>query len=179
MSIEKLAAVLPPPAGPVETPRRGAEDWAAVEGGLGTPLPPDYKAFVEGYGTGAIDDFLWVFNPFSANEHANLISQTKVRLDSLRSLRDEFQLDIRYELFPAGGGLLPFGATANGDVLFWETAGEPQDWAVIVGESRASEYESFGSNMTGFLHDILSRKEVSRIFPEDFPTASPVFKPVA
>lgn len=176
MSIEQLSAVLTPPPSPVETPRH-AEDWAAAEAELGTPLPADYKAFVERYGTGAVDDFLWVFNPFSANEHVNLVSGGRTRLDGLRSLRDEFDVEIGHELFPAAGGLLPFGATDNGDVLFWEAAGEPETWTVIVRDARAPEYERFGSNMTGFLHDILSRKEVCGIFPESFPDEHPVFTP--
>jgi hypothetical protein len=178
MSIEQVTAVLTPPPSPVETPRH-AEDWAAAEADLGTPLPADYKAFIEQYGTGVVDDFLWVFNPFSANEHANLASEARGRLDALRSLRDEFEVDIRHELFPAVGGLLPFGATANGDVLFWETAGEPRNWTVIVSDARAPEYEHFRSNMTDFLHDILSRKEVCRIFPGSFPGPHPVFRSVA
>lgn len=177
MSIEQLSAVLEPPASPVETPRR-AEDWAAAEADLGTPLPADYKAFIERYGSGVVDDFLSVFNPFAANEHVNLASAGRARLDGLRMLRDEFDIDTGHELFPAAGGLLPFGATDNGHVLFWETKGEPQDWTVIVREPRAPRYERFASNMTGFLHDILSRREVCAVFPEDFPDAHPVFTPV-
>jgi hypothetical protein len=177
MSIERLLEILTPPPAPAEAPPGGA--WAEVEGHVGSPLPDDYKAFVERFGTGRIDNFIWVFNPFSKNRHVNLVEQVEVRLDALKVLRDEFDEELPYKLYPEPSGLLPFAATDNGDVLHWKTDGPPNDWTVVVNESRAPEYEEFDTGMTGFLSDILTRARACRIFPSSFPGQSPTFEPVS
>jgi SMI1-KNR4 cell-wall len=177
MSIERLLAILTPPPAPAETPPR--EGWHEVESRIGTALPGDYKAFVERYGTGSIDSFLWIFNPFSRNEHVNLIAQVQTQLDALRALRDEFGEDLPYSLYPDDGGLLPFAATDNGDVLHWKTEGTPDEWTVVVNDSRAPEYEEFRSGLTDFLSNLLTRAEACRIFPSGFPQENVTFKPVS
>lgn len=42
---------------------------------LGMILPLDYKKFINKYGTGSINDFIWILNPFSENENLNLIKK--------------------------------------------------------------------------------------------------------
>jgi hypothetical protein len=69
--LERLGQLLPPPEDPVEPGR--PDGWAAVEAALGTGLPSDFKAFTERYGSGMVDDFLYLFNPFAAGEDGNLL----------------------------------------------------------------------------------------------------------
>jgi hypothetical protein len=174
-SLERLLSVLPPPAHPAEVSRR--DDWKAVEAEMGTTLPDDHKEFIGTYGTGRIDGFLWVFNPFSENENLNLITAGKVRLDALRELRDEFGEEVPYKLFPEDGGLLPFAATDNGDVLYWKTSGSPDDWTNVVNESRGPDYEEHQVGVVNFLYGILTREIICSIFPPDFPADSHSFTP--
>ena len=69
--LERLRQLLPPPANPVEPGR--PDGWAKVEAALGTGLPGDFKGFTELYGSGTVDDFLYLFNPFAQGPDGNLV----------------------------------------------------------------------------------------------------------
>lgn len=166
MAIDYLKAVISPPMNVSEA--RGAGGWAGVEGRMGTALPNDYKEFIDAYGSGQIGGFIWVFNPFSINENLNLEKQAIRQATVLDELRSYGEV-VPYESFPSVGGILPFGITDNGDVLFWQTGGNPNDWTVLVNEARSPEWEVFSSSLTRFLAEILSRKVVCRAFPKKFP----------
>lgn len=64
--LDRLRSLLPAPPQPVEAPT--AADWDGLHSRLGFVLPADYQAFLNAYGSGIIDHFCWVLNPFSANE---------------------------------------------------------------------------------------------------------------
>lgn len=162
MSIDALVAVLPPPDGvlPVTASR-----WDAVERQVGTALPPDYKAFIDRYGLGRIAEFLSVFTPFSDNPHANLLEQAKGQLSARRELSLILDEPLTFDLYPVSGGLLPFGGTDNGDVLFWLTQGKPEQWCVVVGDSRTLEHETHPTSVTIFLVDYLTGRLSSSIVP--------------
>ena len=66
-----------PPVAPVETP--SAIGWQSVEATMRIELPSDYKEFIAYYGTGAVDNFLVVLNPFSCNDNLNLIKRSGSR----------------------------------------------------------------------------------------------------
>jgi hypothetical protein len=141
-------------------------------------LPSDYKAFIERYGSGTIDHFLWVLNPFSANKNANLLEQRESILNAVRELKKDWPDQHPYNLFPEPSGLLPFGGSDNGDMVFWLTDGEPDEWRVVVNAARDPEYDRFDCNMTDFLAGILTRRIRSIVFPDGFPSPQPVFDPV-
>ena len=113
MSLQELAAVLPPPAEPRET--RG--EWAKVEAEVGTPLPADFKDYVARYGTGVVNEFLWPLNPFAANENINLVAEIRFQLETLRETRAKFPRKFTFAIFPEPGGYLPWGRSENGDVM--------------------------------------------------------------
>lgn len=174
MSIQDIVSIMPPPASPFEVLTQS--DWPIVEERLGTALPDDFKEFIEVYGTGAMDKFLWIFNPSSANENMNLIDQAKIQLNVLSELRS-YGETVPYDLFPAQGGILPFAITDNGDVLFWQTIGKPNDWTVLVNESRSPDWVSYAMPMGEFLLGILSHRLVCTLFPKSFPGPTPCFEP--
>ena len=175
MSIDRLKAVLPLP--PEHPAKREADAWAGVERSF-TPLPADYKDFIDEYGPGYVSEFIWVLSPFIENEYYNLMRQTELQLGALRELKAKHKNEVAYDLFPAKGGLLPFALTDNGDVLYWKTAGEPVSWSVVVNASRDPECQEFRTDMTGFLADIITKRLICRIFPDDFPSGAPTFQPV-
>ncbi len=171
MSIEMLTAIVLPPSVPVDS----GGSWASVEAKLGTRLPSDYRAYIETFGSGCLDDFIWVFNPFSTNPNLNLHARSEAALQALRELQSQHASEVSYPLFPAVAGLLPWGATDNGDVLYWLTMGPPDEWDVVVNAARDARTERYAAGMTAFLAKILEGEATSRIFPTDFPSSDHSF----
>lgn len=173
MSLAELLAVAPPPLN-----RAVADDdeWHDVERAIGTPLPSDYKAFVGHYGLGKLGDFIVVFTPSHDIPHVNLSNQIRQRLDTLQQLASEWGETLPHPLYPAPGGLLPFGATDNGDVLYWLTSGSPDRWTVVVNESRGPDYDHHDCSMTTFLAEVISGQRRCSIFPSGFPREA-TFRP--
>ncbi|HJW58312.1 MAG TPA: hypothetical protein VJ931_01660, partial [Actinomycetota bacterium] len=147
--LEALRQLLPPPADPVEPGR--PDGWAAVEAAIGTQLPGDFKAFTELYGSGMVDDFLYLFNPFAAGQDGNLLVEKDRVLAAYRQTRARFPDRLPLPPFPEEGGVLPLGRTENGDELYWVTKRDPDDWPVALLESRAALLEVHPMPVTGLL----------------------------
>jgi len=175
VSIAVLKRLVVPPSSPLEVPL--SPPWDNLEQTIGTPLPNDFKACVETFGSGSFDNFLWVLNPFSANPHLRLADQIKRTLGALRELKSDDPEELPYSLFPEDEGLLPWGMTDNGDGLYWHTGGDTSRWTVVVNAARDPECEEFPLGLTDFLVQILSKKVRSDIFPGDFPHTNPAFHP--
>ncbi|MGW0949656.1 SMI1/KNR4 family protein [Streptomyces sp. NPDC002623] len=148
--VDRIRHVLPP------SPSGGdLVDWEMVARTTGWQFPPDYKAFVELYGGGEIDEYLSVSTPpVEGSPLGDLLDRVDPALPS----------DCREELaphLPAGvePRLLPFGDTANSDVVFWLIEGAPEKWKVVVfrrqspyGEKR---WSIFDGGMVDFFWSIL------------------------
>ena len=169
MSMDSLVRLMPVPSKPREVPR--AEDLRQAEAKLG-PLPEDYKRFLSAFGTGQIDDFLWIFNPAASSKHLNLLHQAPLQLSVLKEIKKQAEPSV-LEQYPSS--LLPFGKSDNGNILFWISVGEPSGWKVLVHDSRAPQVETFDLDMTSFLTQVLSQKVRCSLFPDDFPSDSPAF----
>lgn len=172
MSAIDVAKLIPPPDNPNEAPQQ--HEWPQIEAQLGTSLPVDYKDFISLYGTGKIDNFLWIFNPLSQNENINLATQIRIQLDALSELQTYGEI-LPYKLYPERDGIFPFGITENGDVLYWKTTGSPAAWSVLVNEARSPEWEAFSMTMTEFLLEVLNRRIHPSAFPAVFPSNAPAF----
>lgn len=170
MSINDVVLLLPPPTKPSEIPAR--VDWQTIENSTGA-LPADYKEFVERFGTGKVDDFITICNPFSANTFVNLASFGDLARRGIeREVASESWSRVG-ELNPAT--LKPFGTTDNGDRLAWVARGEPDDWKVMVLSARSTEVDFFEGCMTEFIAAVLRGEVRSNVFPEDFPSEHPQF----
>ncbi len=163
--LERLRQLLTPPADPVEPGR--PDGWAAAERNLGTALPGDFKAFTELYGSGTVDDFLYLFNPFASGQDGNLLAEKDRVLAAYGQTRARFPDRLPLPPFPEPGGVLPLGRTDNGDELYWVTAGDPDGWPVALLESRAALQELHAMPVTGFLAALAANQLTSRILPED------------
>ena len=163
--LERLRQLLPPPADPVEPGR--PDGWAEVEAAIGTQLPGDFKAFTERYGSGTVDDFLYLFNPFASGQDGNLVVEKDRVLAAYRQTRARFPDRLPLPPFPEEGGVLPLGRTENGDELYWVTEGHPDDWSVALLESRAALLEVHPMPVTGFLAALAANQLTSRILPAD------------
>lgn len=167
MTLTSLRKILIPPAKPIEA--GSTEKWPKIEKSLGTSLPSDYKKYINTFGTGQIGAFLFPFNPFSKNKNLNLLKQVPIRLDALRTLKEQGgEEECPYPLFPESGGLLPWGATDNGDVLFWLMTKRPNNWPVVINESRGPMFEQYDETMTTFLAKLIANDIHSKIIPNNF-----------
>jgi len=170
-SLKELVEVLAPPESPLEVPAES--DWSRCKRDLGM-LPSDFIDFLSIYGTGTIDEFLWIFNPASKNEFLEFESSIRRILEALRETASQFPGDFPMPIYPDPGGFLPFGTSDNGDTLFWVTEGEPDEWKVAVMGPRSPDVFHFSGGMVEFLTQVLLRKVSCDRFPDDFPGDPPI-----
>jgi hypothetical protein len=163
--LEQLRLLLPPPAEPLEA--APPDGWDEVEAALGTALPADFKAFTELYGSGKVDDFLYLFNPFAQGQDGNLLYEKDRVLAAYAETRARFPERLPLPPFPEEGGVLPLGRTDNGDELYWVTGGDPADWPVALLESRAARQEVHRMPVTGLLVALAAGELVTRILPDE------------
>lgn len=98
----------------------------------------DYKDFIGIYGTGGVDKFLWILTPFVQDENVNFFKRLKIINKAYLELRQRFPQYYKHKVFPEVGGLLPWAYTDNDDELYWLTIGKPNEWHIIVYETRSS-----------------------------------------
>jgi hypothetical protein len=149
-------------------------DWEAIERKLQTGLPRDYKAFADDFGLGRIGGFLWVFMPDQANSHLDLYEQTLRHGETLAQLRNDELYPVPFDSFPAGGGLIPWGITDNGDTCYWKTDGEPDEWQVVVTDDRMNDWERFAMGFSEFLRQLLSGGVNSGVMGDEWLIVRPV-----
>jgi len=169
--IDELAELMPLPPQPLEVP--SWKDWRRYEHEL-TKLPGDYKEFIRRYGTGVIDDFLWVFNPAADNPYLNLISQAQSILPALEETSRKFPDLFSVPTFPEVSGFLPFASTDNGDNVFWVADGKPDQWTIAVMGPRSPDCFYHGVGIVDFLVSMIRGDTRCRIFPADFPSDPPL-----
>ncbi len=162
-SVDALVALVGPGRRP--PPR---VDWVAVQRAVGSVLPVDYRTLVDVLGPIAVAGFAGVFAPGCPNPNLDLLVQVGARLGALRELKQQEGEDAcPYPLWFEPDGLLPWGATDNGDVLYWRTRGHPDQWTVVVGESRGPMFEEFPIPTADFLHALVEGRLASQVLPED------------
>lgn len=165
-ALEELRNVLPPP----ETPREAGSpaDWAIAERALNFVFPGDYKEFVNVYGTGGVNDFIWLISPMPVDRPPLDQSYLLGPVASLRQMREEFGARAcPYPLYPEPSGLVAWGQTTNGDMLYWRTEGQPETWPVVIADIRSAEFEEHPESMTSFLAKVLTGEIVTEMFPDD------------
>jgi len=108
-------------------------DWPAVEAELRVGLPADYRAFVERFGAGSVNQELYVDAPFAPSAHFDLIAAHAEWAQALRQLHQEFPEYQPYPPYPAPGGLLLWGKTTTRVSLSWRTDDpDPDAWPVVL-----------------------------------------------
>lgn len=174
--MENLLGILSPPASPHNTGDKQA--WRDFVSTLGTELPSDYKKFIETYGTGGVDNFIWILTPFVSDENVNFLKRKKDISEAYLQSKQDFPEYYKHDIFPMTGGLIPWAFTDNGDELYWLTEGSPDNWKVVVYETRSSENYTYSLTMTQFMYQILTKDLMCDAFPSDFPSGNPIFKSV-
>jgi hypothetical protein len=130
------------------------------------------------YGSGYFMAFLGVSVPASRNRNVQLA-------DGVRHVARMFaeggfeEGELPYPCWPEPGGLLPFGATDNGDYLLWLTRGSPAAWRVVVWDRRLGNFEVFDCDLTDFLAGLAGGEIEPEEFPDDLLPCDCLFAPNA
>ncbi|GAA4256650.1 hypothetical protein [Dactylosporangium darangshiense] len=165
MHLERLIALLGLPA----TATVPAADWSSIG-----PVPDDYRAFVDAYGAGLVDDHLTVCAPGAPRDWADLAphnawAQECVRLDFAGPGNYEGDWPVgdashwtadREDVpswFTPGDDLFSWGSTGNGDLLFWHVRPgvAPNDWPVVLKEE-GTYWERFDAPFAATLAGLLA-----------------------
>jgi hypothetical protein len=154
MSIDSLRAIVPPPSNPIATGTPEAMQQFEVE--IGTRLPSDYREFVQVYGVGRIGRFFRVFSPFSRSKYTNLGKGIKDISEIFHQVFDPETFP--YPFYPEAHGLLCWATEDNGNYIFWQTKGQPDEWPVVAVEVRGNEDRLFKKTMTEFLVGVLTKR---------------------
>lgn len=145
-------------------------DWAALEAGLGTALPSDFRSLAEAYPVLLIDDFLMVSVPRPGAE-ASWASES--REDEI--LQDLYEMgDTQdYVPYPQLGGLLGWAQSNSGDAVYWRTSpSDPDAWPVVV-RGDNGDWSEFSVGAVEFLAGVYRRAIHVPGMPRDFPSDSP------
>lgn len=108
-------------------------------------------------------EFLGVCVPRAKNPNVRFEAQVGLMCQTFADWTDE---ELPYPMWPAPGGLIPFGGTDNGDFLFWLQKGAPDDWCVVVWDRGMQEFEVLNCGLTAFLAGLATDKVAPAGFPE-------------
>jgi hypothetical protein len=149
-----------------------------AERSLGVALPADYKQIVSAYGSGCFNAFVRIFNPIATSPYGNLLSQRILQGDIEEETRDDDYPVYPHPVVPAIPGILPFGITDNGNVLFWIVgSSDTARWTLAVNDPRSDRRDVFHLDLVSFLCQLLVGEIRCSVFPDSFPGAEPRFEP--
>ena len=140
--------------------------WEVIENENNIVFPEDYKWFLENYGAGSINNFLWIFSPICDNLNLNSFEQYKIMKNSYEFMINCELIEHEYSFYNNGIGLFPWGITDNGDELYWNYLDGRTE--IIIFASRYADILSCKLNMIDFLSGILTKKIECALFPDDF-----------
>lgn len=169
--IQGLVEVLSPPDQPLYASEL---DWQSVERRYGFSVPNDFREFVSLYGSGIVDGFLWVLNPFCVNPNVNFETSLYL-IESYSQMKSDFPEDYPRPDFPNEGSFFPWAITDNGETISWILHGQPNEWPVSVQSVDQADEEAYACGAVDFLQRILRREVRSRILPCQFPSDAPSF----
>lgn len=141
-------------------------DWETIENEFNISFPEDYKWFLEKYGVGSINDFLWIFSPICVNSNLNSVEQYKSMKKSYEFMKCNNLIEFEYSFYDNGIGLFPWGITDNGDELYFNYLDCSTE--IVVFASRYTDAMTCKMNITDFLSGILTKEIKCNFFPDDF-----------
>ncbi|MBD0670426.1 SMI1/KNR4 family protein [Streptomyces sp. CBMA156] len=121
------------------------ELWSASQACLGLVLPTDYKAFLDLFGPGAVDGYLWLDRP---------VDGTREEAEELWPLEEKRRDDLEvhpWPFHPEEGGLINWGHDEQANWYYFLTLEpDPDDWRIIVRSEIGEWFETAGT-FTEFL----------------------------
>ncbi|MFD7321558.1 SMI1/KNR4 family protein [Streptomyces sp. NPDC059875] len=114
--------------------------WEASEAYLGLTLPSDYKAFLDLYGPGAIDGYLWLDRPVAGT------AEEAERLWPPRLPEDRDADLYPWPFHPEAGGLIEWGHDEEGNAYFFlPLEPDPDEWRIVVQGGCGGWFETAGT----------------------------------
>lgn len=150
-----------------KTNRKMERNWKDAEKKIGIKLPSDYKNFIDKYGTGGLDNFLWVLTPFDEG-YINLIKRSEIILCAYEESKTQSDDGFVHDVYPNKDGIFPWGYTDNGDELYWKTNEDSGKWDIVVYPSRESFGYVYKMSLTEFLYKLIVKELICSAFPNDF-----------
>lgn len=136
--IDAWRRLVPPPAEPPDP-----VDWTALSQRLGTTLPADYRAYIDLYGLGCVNDLYWVLHPYGTPDRLNLGAQWNAPDPPL--------------LTPRPPGLRPCATDEDAGLLYWDTAApDPDAWTVVYRDEDGDAWHPYDLTLVGFLHAVFT-----------------------
>ena len=146
----------------------GTKDkWNRIQKELDISFPKDYINFIDYYGTGGIGDFWWFLTPYEEDLNVNYKKRSGEMLEAYQESKQKFPEYFSHNLYPEDDGLLPFAYTDNGDELYWLTKGNPEQWHVVIYESRSPEFYYYSMGLAEFLCKMIKGEISCEIFESD------------
>ena len=147
--------------------RSKKNSYEAAEKKMKVVFPQDYKEWIDSYGGGAINGFLWILSPFSDNPYLNMIDSFADMRSAYSRMKSDFpEYFKKYTFYNGKRGLFPWGASDNGDEFYWNI--QDGDEEIVVCASGYAEMISYKMSMEEFLFKLLSKEIECSVFPEDF-----------
>lgn len=151
----------------IEVIKHSEKEWDKLQEQHNVFFPKDYIAFVDFYGGGAIDVFLWIYTPWGENENINFFECAEEVIEAYKISHDEFPDDFPFKVYPENGGLLPFGGTDNGDDFYWlKTGDNPDFWRIVVYDGRSTNYYEYEMSLTDFIVGVITGDVQCEVLPD-------------
>jgi len=173
MSIDRLIAVVRPPARGIEFADPAFRD--DIERKLGVGLPSDYWEMIRAYGIGrfVVEDkvVLEVENASSSFFFDSLGRNT----DFLLQMKNENEEQVPFGVYPERPGLFQWGHDDNGFNYCWLTKGDANNWPIEITNSRDVSFQEVKLSLTDFLADLFSHRFASAPWGNYFDGARTIF----
>ncbi len=150
----------------VESKKNENNKWYIIENKMNFKFPQDYKEFIDIYGEGGINGFLWILSPFSKYNHLNLVNKFHEMKNAYDYMKNEDSEQFFLKFYEGEYGIFPWAVTDNGDELYWNVKEDGIE--IIIYASRYSDIGVFNMSTTEFLYKLLSKDLICLIFPDDF-----------
>ncbi len=129
-NLKDLSEIVTPPNKPVELPSK--KEWNKCDTEF-VVLPPDYKQFVNQYGSGSIEQneekLMYFFSPFSKSSGSNMVDKYK-RFRRTVDLWGDETPHPDFKVFPEEGGYLPVAVSRDGANIYWRCFGKSTEWKI-------------------------------------------------
>lgn len=154
--------------------------WDVVERRLKTPLPADYKEFMNRFPSGMFRQVIRLINPMQSNDH---LGSFQADFDqALGNVKTAWEYEYEtYPPFPEPGGVVPFASDDTGGAFFWlPWTPDPDKWHVVyLSRHSPDSWTRTKRTMTAVMLELAKSKGKRNILGWDMSRYEHSFNPLA